>query len=401
LFEIVRMSSLERTTDNTNSENDQRLANATYPAYKRDRLPTLQEVLSRKTAPPVCLYNFYLYIRDREKISEYLDFYLDVLEHEVLCKAYVKDLKKLGLDINVEYPEYERFRPGGSKSEMDKSRFGTMTSMDGVQRHMSSSSHGSAISIDPSSRPESPSSSHIIEISNESDRQRSLVHRDSVRSNRTNTTTGNLSFYNRERPFTRDDLRESAERIYYKYIFGGSEKEIILSEHIREKIAYAIEEEGDTQHKRDDPWIFRDAKKEIFAFMERVHFPRFLKARAFGNMHVKQTKMRLAIGLFCLFIGFSVVLSLIFLNRKPWTLRLWGFIPIFFGVNNLVVYLTKLSPLFVLLKISETKFFHFQRVREPYIYTLHVKKGIKVFLLSLLISIIIMVIFAVVPGHRL
>ncbi|RIA93643.1 RGS domain-containing protein [Glomus cerebriforme] len=399
------MSSQGKTSNNTSSEKDQRLANATYPTYKRDRLPTLQEVLSRKTAPPVCLYNFYLYMRDREKVSEYLDFYLDVLEHEVLCKAYVKDLKKLGLDVDVEYPEYERFRPGGNKSD-DKFRLSTTTNMDrGIQRHMSSSSRSSdnSISIDPSSRPESPSSSHIIEISNENNnnKQRPLTHRDSVRSNRTNTTTGNLSFYNRERPFTRDDLRESAERIYFKYVFEGSEKEIILSDHIREKIAHAIEEEGDTQHKRDDPWIFYEAKKEIFAFMERVHFPRFLKARAFGNMHVRHIKMRLAIGLFCLFIGFAVVLSLIFLDRKPKTLRLWSFIPIFFGINNLFAYLWKLSPLFVLLKISETKFFHFQRVKEPYIYTLHVKRGIKVFLLSLLISIIVMVIFTVVPGHRL
>ncbi|CAB4389746.1 regulator of G protein signaling superfamily [Rhizophagus irregularis] len=394
------MSSQGNTTSNITTEKDRRLENASFPAVKRDRLPTLQEVLSRKTAPPVCLYNFYLYMRDREKVSEYLDFYLDVLEHEVLCKAYLKDLKKLGLDVDDEYPEYERYRPGGSKSEKDKLR-PSATNV-GVQRHTSSASRGSDITIidDPPSRPESPSSSHIIEISNEN-KQRPLTHRDSVRSNRTNTTTGNFSIYNRERPFTREDLRESAERIYYKYIYEGSEKEIILSDHIREKISHAIEEEGDAQHKRADPWIFHEAKKEIFAFMERVHFPRFLKARAFGNMHVRQITMRLAIGLFCLFIGFAVVLSLIFLDRKPNTLRLWGFIPIFFGISNLFAYATKISPLFVLLKISETKFFHFQRVREPYIYTLHVKKAIKYFLLGLLVSIIVMVIFATVPGHRL
>src|SRR3954452_2274511 len=136
------MSSLERTTDNS-SDNDERLAKATYPTYKRDRLPVLQEVLSRKTAPPVCLYNFYLYMRDREKVSEYLDFYLDVLEHEVLCKAYVKDLKKLGLDVNVEYPEYERFKPGNSKVENDKLKFNTFISVDnGIRRYLSSSSRG-------------------------------------------------------------------------------------------------------------------------------------------------------------------------------------------------------------------------------------------------------------------
>src|ERR1051325_11099780 len=112
------MGSRENTTNT--SEKGQRLAKTRYPSNKRNRLPTLKEVLLRKTAPPVCLFNFYLHMRDREHASEYLDFYLDVLEHEILCKAYIKDLKKLGLDVNTEFPEYERFRPGNFKPENDK-----------------------------------------------------------------------------------------------------------------------------------------------------------------------------------------------------------------------------------------------------------------------------------------
>ncbi|CAI2174415.1 1363_t:CDS:2 [Funneliformis geosporum] len=347
------MSSQGQTTTNAASEKGQRLANATYPTFQRDRLPTLNEVLTRKTAPPVCLYNFYLYMRDTVKASDYLDFYLDVLEHEVLCKAYVKDLKKLGLDVDIEYPEYERYRPGNNKSEKDK--FSTTVSADGgIQRHLSSSSRGSdnTFNVDPPSRPDSPSSSHIIEISNERNdyRQRNLAHRDSVRSNRTNTT-GNFSLYNRERPFQREDLRVSAERIYFKYIFGDSEKKIILTSHVREKIAHAIEDESDTQHKRDDPWIYYEAKKEIYNLMEQEYFPGFLKARAFGNMHDRHIMIRLGIGLLFLFIGFTVALCLIFLEKKPWTVRLWSFIPIYLGVNNLFASVSKFSPLLALLKI--------------------------------------------------
>lgn len=329
------MGSQEITT-NKSLEKSQHLAKARYHSYKLDRLPTLQEVLSRKTAPPVCLFNFYLYMRDRENISEYLDFYLDVLEHEILCKAYVKDLKKLGLDVNIEYPEYERFRPGTSKNVNDKSNYNTLISVDsGVRRYLSSSSRGSnnthtSRGRDPSSRPDSPFSQNsntginLTEISidgnNDDKKQKNEEFRNSVRSNKTNITS---SFHNRERPFTRDELRESAERIYFKYIFEGSEKEIILSRDIREKITHAIEEEGISQHKRDDPWIYYEAKKEIFAFMERDPFPRFLKCRAFGNMSQLQIIMRLFIGLFFLFLGFSIVLSLIFLDIKPKAIRLW------------------------------------------------------------------------------
>ncbi|CAG8601139.1 3303_t:CDS:1 [Diversispora eburnea] len=312
------------------SEKGQRLARAKYPTFNRNRLPTLQEVLSRKTAPPVCLFNFYLYMRDREYASEYLDFYLDVLEHEVICKAFVKDIKKLGLDVNLEYPEYEKFRP---PEKGDLSRF----SNDGVHRQLSGSSRGSDTTftsgsgiIDPPSRPLSPltvnSNSHVIDISSGS--KGLQRNRDSVRSNKTNTTAGNLSFYDRERPFSRKDLRESAERIYYKYIYEGSEKLIKLPEYIRKNITLAID--GDPYYKdirnRGDPWIYHDAKKEIYEKMENQHFPRFLQARAFGNMGAPQTMLRLVIGLFFLFLGFAIALSFIFLDIKPNTKRIWVFI---------------------------------------------------------------------------
>ncbi|CAG8696060.1 4464_t:CDS:2 [Funneliformis mosseae] len=401
------MGSQENTTNT--SEKGRRLAKAHYPSYKRDRLPTLQEVVLRKTAPPVCLFNLYLYMRDVENASEYLDFYLDILEHEILCRAYVKDLKKLGLDVNTEYPEYERYRPGAFKTEKDKLKFNKPVSIEsGVQRQISNSSRGSDNTLNSGSDvPESTiaqktSATHVVEIQNDGNNDNKLKqYRDSVRSNKTNTTAGNLSLCNRERPFTRDDLRESAERIFFKYIFSGSEKEIFLSNDIKEKITRAIEEEGIFQHKRDDPWIYHEAKKEIYAFMEKEYFPRFLMARAFGNMNATQILMRLGIGTFFLFLGFAIALSLIFLNIMPRTVRLWSFIPIFLGVKNLFVCITKLSPLFVLLRISETTFFQFQRVMESYIYTLHVKKGIRIFLQSLIVSIIITAIFVAVPGHRL
>ncbi|CAI2178671.1 6112_t:CDS:1 [Funneliformis geosporum] len=325
------MGSQENTTNT--SEKGRRLAKAHYPSYKRDRLPTLQEVVLRKTAPPVCLFNLYLYMRDVENASEYLDFYLDILEHEILCRAYVKDLKKLGLDVNTEYPEYERYRPG-SKMEKDELKFSKpINTESGVRRHLSSSSRGSDNTLtsrghDPESTiAQKTSTTHVVDIpidGNNDNKQKQ--YRDSVRSNKTNTTAttaGNLSFYNRERPFTRDDLRESAERIFFKYIFSGSEKEISLSSHIKEKITRAIEEEGIFQHKRDDPWIYHEAKKEIYTYMEKEYFPRFLKARAFGNMNVTQILMRLGIGIFLLFLGFTIALSLIFLNIMPRTVRLW------------------------------------------------------------------------------
>ncbi|KAI9323618.1 hypothetical protein BX666DRAFT_1847009 [Dichotomocladium elegans] len=62
----------------------------------RDDLPTLEQVLTRRTLPPVCLYNFYIIMRDRLHMEEVLDFYLDVQHHEQLWRRYVRSMRRSG-----------------------------------------------------------------------------------------------------------------------------------------------------------------------------------------------------------------------------------------------------------------------------------------------------------------
>lgn len=45
------------------------------PDLHRNRLPTLFEVLSRRTLPPVDLFSFYIFMRDQQKSVDYLDFW--------------------------------------------------------------------------------------------------------------------------------------------------------------------------------------------------------------------------------------------------------------------------------------------------------------------------------------
>lgn len=54
----------------------------------RDRFPTLLEVLSRQSASPVALHDFYVFLQ-RDGNEAALDFWLDVRCHESLCQAYV------------------------------------------------------------------------------------------------------------------------------------------------------------------------------------------------------------------------------------------------------------------------------------------------------------------------
>lgn len=49
---------------------------------RQNRLPTLMEVLSRQTQPPVDLFSFYIYMRDQQRSVDYLDFWYAMLPHD-------------------------------------------------------------------------------------------------------------------------------------------------------------------------------------------------------------------------------------------------------------------------------------------------------------------------------
>ncbi|GME82773.1 unnamed protein product [Ambrosiozyma monospora] len=75
-----------------------------------DRWPTLFEILNRKTQSPVDLWSFYVYMRDGQKSIDYLDFWMDTVQHMALCKSYVKGLRD-SLVVN------ERVRNAGAITE--------------------------------------------------------------------------------------------------------------------------------------------------------------------------------------------------------------------------------------------------------------------------------------------
>lgn len=54
---------------------DEAHAPSPLPDVTRNRLPTLLEVLSRRTHPPVDLFSFYIYMRDQQRSVDYLDFW--------------------------------------------------------------------------------------------------------------------------------------------------------------------------------------------------------------------------------------------------------------------------------------------------------------------------------------
>ena len=57
----------------------------------RRHLPTLAEVLSRRTRAPVDLFSFYIYMRDQQRSVDYLDFWCAV------CSTALADCRCLTL----------------------------------------------------------------------------------------------------------------------------------------------------------------------------------------------------------------------------------------------------------------------------------------------------------------
>lgn len=230
----------------------------------------------------------------------------------------------------------------------------------------------------------------------------------------------------RDGPVTHAALIASAERIYARYLVPGAEKEIYLPPSLRihsfilnsdnpppigpttgvggERISGHGREEYELEQAAlaQVPDMFHAQKEYIFGAMEQDAYPRFLRAKAFGNLTPVSALVRLVLGLVVLWIGLSTGFALIFLDVTPKSKRWFLLIPYSIAVLLLVSHSYELDPLLLLVgNQSETTPFRTLGVREPYVRRLLVGRSIWVLVLVAFVSIVLTVIFWAVPGHRL
>ncbi|KAK4238102.1 RGS domain-containing protein [Achaetomium macrosporum] len=352
------------------------------PDLIRNRLPTLFEVLSRRTLPPVDLFSFYIYMRDQQRSVDYLDFWLDVAQHMSLCRHYVRELRR---SVLVGTPDLDK----GSKRSS------------GILEGLGEMNH-----------PVAGPSMYQSEKEKDQDAQMSAFlredrgeHQDSPVSGsaRQDRPSPNVSTP-REPPtdsnspphtVARQDIRASAEKILYTFLLPGAEREITLPGSITQDVTTAIEEFG-----RDDPEVFDVAKDYVFQAMERDAFPGFLRMKALGNLIPPTLILRLIIGLVSMFGGFWAAFILIFLNETR-SVRLWLILPFTIGVYCLASYQYSLDPVLALIGLSEYTPFNFSRVREPYVRKLLARRALMVLTVTVLIDAALCVLFVLVPGKRL
>ncbi|KAJ5611962.1 hypothetical protein N7528_009067 [Penicillium herquei] len=356
----------------------------------RNRLPTLFEVLSRRTLAPVDLFSFYIYMRDQQRSVDYLDFWLDVSQHMSLCRHYVRELRR---SVLVATPDMERADSKRSSAMLENlENLGDIPLVEAGPSRLPANEKDRDADHRLSAflRSEGQTSSHSPQNS---------IGSESVYQTRTESpdpprhSTGNGGDSNSPgHTVARNDIRASAEKILYTYLLPGSEREIVLPEAMVSTIINLIEDDG-----RDDPEVFDPAKDYVFQAMERDAFPGFLQAKALGNLVPLSIILRLAFALISFGGGFWGAFYVV-LRNKPRDIRCWVILPFAVASYFIVSYQYKIDPVMAFIGYSEYTFMNWAPIRENYVRQLLNKRAIVTAAVAFLITVALSILFIFVPG---
>ncbi|KAJ7220552.1 RGS domain-containing protein [Mycena pura] len=395
-----------------------------WASSRKNRLPSFTEVLSRRTRPPVDLFMFYLFLQ-REGAEDILDFWLDVQQHENLCRAYFKDVRKSGRSIKEDWPQYWDY------ARRRGSIYGTVVGMNpeaGGAGKRSTASTNELLTEHaetdekyggPSTSPRPVHSENTRVASTSPDPYSSVRSPSPFLAGRTPTlftmkrASRAPTVIPRSSAITRQNLIASAERIYFRYLSpvantvnSTENHEIYLPPSLRIhsfplSSAHEPKTAAELNVMAQIPDIFHAQKEYCFRAMEQDAFPRFLRSKAFGNLTPVSSLVRLIIGLLTLWIGLAAAFSLVFLDVHPKSKRFFLFIPFTIAVLCLVSHQYELDPILVFFGQSETTPFRTLRIREPYVKKLLLGRAIWVSVLVMAFVAALTLLFWAVPGHRL
>ena len=263
-------------------------------------------------------------------------------QHENLCRAYFKDVRKSGRTIREDWPEYWDY------ARRRGSIYGTVVGLNphtGTKRSTAStaemfSEHDrqnlaaageekGARSPSPRVTSASPGNTNTAVGTAEPPRSTTPFSL----SGRTPTLFKRASraptVIPRSQAIARQDLIASAERIFYRYLSPagtapgtGESHEIYLPPALRVHAfplssGHEPKSQTETSVMAQVPDMFHAQKEYCYRAMEQDAFPRFLRAKAFGNLTPVSALVRLIAGLIILWIGLATGFSLIFLDVEP------------------------------------------------------------------------------------
>ena len=297
------------------------------------RFPSSGCPCARSHCSPASASSLFL---QREGAEDILDFWLDVQQHENLCRAYFKDVRKSGRTIREDWPEYWDYarRRGsiygtvvGLNPHMGTKRSTMSTGAASDHERYNTSDEKGARSPSPGVAAQSTSPTTAV-AEPRSTTPFSLSGRTPTLFNHRRASRA-PTIIPRTSAITRQDLIASAERIYFRYLspagntVGSDENhEIYLPPSLRIH-SFPLSSTNEPKSAPElsimaqIPDMFHAQKEYCFRAMEQDAFPRFLRAKAFGNLTPVSALVRLIVGLIVLWIGLAAGFSLIFLDVHP------------------------------------------------------------------------------------
>ncbi|KAH8090743.1 hypothetical protein HD553DRAFT_291108 [Filobasidium floriforme] len=404
----------------------------------RMRMPYLNEVLSRRTRPPLDLWCFYVFLdRLGNGEQDLLDFWLDVHQHKALCRAYFKDLHRTGTAVEQEWPDFYNWaRQHGShyadvaglqgepqfshnetqlreaeKREADRmleDRDSGLGSNLSHRERRDTESHGPRPMT-----PTSPGYAHSTSIDNrmgqatgspfsayQQDQARNRGGEEGSDQGGARRVSAGPTVIRKNQVVTQMVLFTSAERIFARYLMDNAEKPVYFPAHLR---VHDFPNPPRDQHACDPriPDYFNAQQDYVYKELEQQYYPAFLREKGFGNLTRPGVYGSLIAGLFCLWAGFVVAFTLVFYDYKPKVRRLGLIVPFFFAFYFLFSAYWALAPHLVLLRRSEVGFFKTVKIRDNYILRLHAGRAAILMAFVIVCTAIMTVIWWAVPGHRL
>lgn len=282
----------------------------------------------------------------REGAEDILDFWLDVQQHENLCRAYFKDVRKSGRTIKEDWPQYWEYarrrgsiygtvvglQPNAAKRSTTSTSEVINDQEKNANAHTADEKRGFQRSTTPGYEKEHTSSLPTAVNSPDIDPPRSTTPFSlSVRTPTLFTlkrASRAPTVIPRSAAISRMDLIASAERIFFRYLSPAGTVDSPENHEIYLPPALRIhtfplnstqepKSQSDLNMMAHIPDMFHAQKEYCFRAMEQDAFPRFLRSKAFGNLTPMSALVRLVVGLIVLWIGLAAGFSLIFLDVQP------------------------------------------------------------------------------------
>ncbi|CAR28799.1 hypothetical protein ZYGR_0U01580 [Zygosaccharomyces rouxii] len=422
-----------------------------FTPIENQRLPTLYEVLLRQTSPPVDLWSFYTFLSQFPYAIDFLDFWIDLMAHVRLCRDYVRGVKE-----SIEARNSELIADDAHSDESNVLLDALLTEgyLDFKNaRRVSQFLRGNV--------EESMRISRLLDtfkqdhrLSTQSDREA-----DEFLAAMVDDMLKQKIHKDKQPKMTRKQLINNASQICRQYLLSPQESPrylINVPDEIRMKALHAVQSE-----RRFDPELFEDLRNLSYDFLEMDCFPKFLNRVALHNLHDQLSDWRfqttaaigkskgdirgqrsasplstysglgrIALGLCWLGIGFWIGYVLIFLHYSR-AIRVTTIVPFgigcyfsvcgiyqvdilysWFGVTQRLMYekklpsdreedvpksRTRVPTIFALLGGRS----RLMPVHHPFIKKLLLRRGMWCFLLVVVSTAVLTVLFSCVPGKRI